>query len=117
MNALGVISQINSLQYTDGKASSNPTLMNLKLNQFQGEIEGATLGIQNPLMGGKMAEELIQVAMPSRILVIRNIATLVDTKDDSNFSDLYSDVMDKCSLFGKVLDIKIPRPVWVDRRE
>lgn len=24
---------------------------------------------------------------------------------------------DKCSLFGKVLDIKIPRPIWVDRRD
>lgn len=55
--------------------------------------------------------------MPSRILAIKNICTLQDSKDDSNFSDLYSDVMDKCSLFGKVLDIKIPRPIWVDRRE
>lgn len=64
-----------------------------------------------------MADELIQVTMPSRVLIIRNIATLADTKDDSNFSDLYSDVMDKCSLFGKVLEIKVPRPTWVDRRE
>jgi|APCry1669190288_1035285.scaffolds.fasta_scaffold41665_2 hypothetical protein len=79
--------------------------------------ETATAGIQNPLMGGKMAEEMIQVQLPSRILVIRNIATLMDTKDDNSFSDLYSDVMDKCSIFGKVLTIKIPRPVWVDRSE
>ena len=55
--------------------------------------------------------------MPSRILVIRNIATLADTKDDNSFSDLYSDIMDKCSIFGKVLEIKIPRPQWVDRTE
>lgn len=64
-----------------------------------------------------MADELIRVTLPSRILAIRNIATLQDTKDDSNFSDLYSDVMDKCTLFGKVLDIKIPRPIWADRRD
>lgn len=25
--------------------------------------------------------------------------------------------MDKCSLFGKVLDIKIPRPNWFDHSE
>ena len=55
--------------------------------------------------------------LPSRILVIRNIASLSDTKDDISFCDLYSDVMDKCSLFGKVLDIKIPRPTWVDRTD
>jgi len=25
--------------------------------------------------------------------------------------------MDKCSLYGKVMEIKVPRPVWVDRTE
>ena len=79
--------------------------------------ESGTAGIMNPLMGGKMGEQLIKVQLPSRILVIRNIATLLDTKDDIGFTDLYSDVMDKCSIFGKVLAIKVPRPIWIDRKE
>lgn len=49
--------------------------------------------------------------------MVKNIATLAETKDDLGFSDLYSDLYDKCSLFGKVLEIKIPRPTWVDRTE
>jgi hypothetical protein len=43
--------------------------------------------------------------------------SLLDVKDDTVFTDIYSDIYDKCSIFGKVLDIKIPRPVWVDRTE
>ena len=43
--------------------------------------------------------------------------TLLDVKDDTSFSDIYSDIYDKCSIFGKVLDIKVPRPRWVDRSE
>lgn len=46
---------------------------------------------------------------------MRNIATLLDTKDDNSYSDLYSDIMDKCSTYGKVLEIKTPRPIWVGR--
>eukprot|EP00350_Pseudokeronopsis_sp_OXSARD2_P001732 CAMPEP_0170543828 /NCGR_PEP_ID=MMETSP0211-20121228/2810_1 /TAXON_ID=311385 /ORGANISM="Pseudokeronopsis sp., Strain OXSARD2" /LENGTH=46 /DNA_ID= /DNA_START= /DNA_END= /DNA_ORIENTATION= len=32
--------------------------------------------------------------------------------DDNSFSDLYSDVMDMCMQCGKVMEIKIPRPIW-----
>jgi hypothetical protein len=46
-----------------------------------------------------------------------NIATLLDTNNDHAFSNLYSDIMDKCAEYGKVLEIKIPRPIWVDRTE
>jgi hypothetical protein len=112
MNALGLMSQINNLQFSDLKGL-NPLAMSLK---GLGD-ENSTLGIMNPLMGGKMADELIRVQLPSRILAIRNIATLLDTKDDTVFTDMYSDICDKCSIFGKVLDIKIPRPIWVDRTE
>lgn len=74
MNALGVISQINSLQFNpDGKVQP---LMGMKLSNIQSELEGATQGIQNPLMGGKMADELIRICLPSRVLAIRNISTL-----------------------------------------
>ena len=113
MNALGLMSQINSIQFGDPKNPHSSALLQLKGISD----ESGTAGIQNPLMGGKMAEQLIKVQLPSRILIIRNIASLIDTKDDVSFTDLYSDVMDKCSIFGKVLAIKIPRPIWVDRKD
>jgi hypothetical protein len=68
-------------------------------------------------MGGKMAEDIMKFYSPSRILVLKGVATLKSTKDDNSFSDLYSDIMDKCSTYGKVLEIKIPRPIWIDRSD
>lgn len=64
-----------------------------------------------------MADEILKIQPPSRILVLRNISSVEFTKNDSVFSDFYSDIMDKCSLHGTVLQIKIPRPIWVDRTD
>ena len=64
-----------------------------------------------------MADEILRIQPPTRVLSLRNIVTLKDSKDTVVFSDLYSDIMDKCSQFGKVLEIKIPRPKWIDRSE
>ena len=47
-------------------------------------------------MGGKMADEILVIQGPSRVLILRNIATLTDTRTDHNFIDFYSDIMDKC---------------------
>ncbi len=57
MNALGLMSQINSLSLSDLKAL-NPIAM----SSFKGiGEENSTMGIMNPLMGGKMADELIKI--------------------------------------------------------
>ena len=64
-----------------------------------------------------MADEILVIQGPSRVLILRNIATLTDTRTDHNFIDFYSDIMDKCQQYGKVLELKIPRPVFVDRSE
>lgn len=92
-------------------------LLGMKSGTYHSLDDNSTSGISNPLMGGKMADEIVRVQMPSRVLVIRNIVTLRDVKDDQVFSDIYSDIMDRCLLYGKVLEIKIPRPVFVDRSE
>ena len=44
-----------------------------------------------------MADEILRIQPPTRVLSLRNIVTLKDSKDVSVFSDLYSDIMDKCS--------------------
>ena len=68
-------------------------------------------------MGGKMADEIVPIQPPSRVLILKNIATLYDTKNENTFCDFYSDIMDKCSQYGKVLELKIIRPIWHDRTE
>ena len=115
MNALGLMTHLS------GASTNNPAVAAAALNPFRPSTYHAlddttTQGIQNPLMGGKMAEKIVRVQEPTRVLVVRNIATVVDTKEDSAFSDLYSDVMDKCSLYGKVLEIRIPRAVLNNER-
>lgn len=113
MNAIGLMSG-----GTSGSGPlANAALLGMKGGMYHALDDNTTSGIQNPLMGGKMADEIIRIQMPSRILVLRNIATLEDLRDNRSFCDFYSDIMDKCSLYGKVLEIKIPRPIWHDRTE
>lgn len=64
-----------------------------------------------------MADEILVIQQPSRIMLLRNIVTLLDTIDNDSFSNLYSEIYDKCATYGKVLEIKIPRPVWIGRTE
>ena len=66
-------------------------------------------------MGGKITEETFEVCMPSEVLLLRNIANFETTKNDDVFSDLYSDIVDKCQEYGQVEEVKIPRPIFVDR--
>lgn len=33
------------------------------------------------------------------------------------FSEFYSDIMDKCLAYGKVLELKVPRPKFIDRSD
>jgi len=47
-------------------------------------------------MGGKITEETFEVCMPCEVLLLRGIANFETTKNDDVFSDLYSDIVDKC---------------------
>lgn len=63
------------------------------------------------------AVEYHQVTLPSRFLRIDNIATFDNTQDLDDFKNLFSDVWDKASSYGTILQLKVPRPLFVDRTE
>ena len=58
-----------------------------------------------------------QVFLPSNILRLDNIATFESTQDTDDFKNLYSDIWDKCSEYGQVAQILIPRPIFEDHTE
>lgn len=51
----------------------------------------------------------------ARILLMLNMVTPEDLIDDRDFGDLYEDIMEECSRFGAVEDLRIPRPVKKDK--
>lgn len=52
---------------------------------------------------------------PSRCLVLKGIADFASCCKNEQFANLYSDMWDECSNYGPVIQIKIPRPIFVDR--
>ena len=46
----------------------------------------------------------------SQVICIRNMVNLKDLQDEDEYDDLMEDVREECKIYGKVLDVKIPRP-------
>ncbi|KAF9072301.1 hypothetical protein BDP27DRAFT_426288 [Rhodocollybia butyracea] len=47
----------------------------------------------------------------SKILLMLNMVTPEDLMDDEDYGDLYQDIKEECENFGRVEDLRIPRPV------
>ncbi|KAK7061074.1 hypothetical protein VNI00_000809 [Paramarasmius palmivorus] len=52
----------------------------------------------------------------ARILLMLNMVTPDDLIDDNEYGDLYEDVKEECSNYGKVEDLRIPRPIKKDKK-
>ncbi|KAG7093653.1 hypothetical protein E1B28_007315 [Marasmius oreades] len=52
----------------------------------------------------------------ARILLMLNMVTPEDLVDDMEYGDLYEDVKEECSNFGKLEDLRIPRPIKKDKK-
>jgi len=50
--------------------------------------------------------------MPTRILVLLNLVTEKDLKDDDEYDDICDDIEGECGRYGKLRKIMIPRPTW-----
>jgi hypothetical protein len=48
------------------------------------------------------------------VLKIKNIASFELTNKYDTCCELYTDIFDICEQFGEVLDIIIPRPIWIE---
>ncbi|KAJ7760448.1 hypothetical protein B0H16DRAFT_1532332 [Mycena metata] len=51
----------------------------------------------------------------ARILLMLNMVTPDDLTNDEEYGDLYEDVKEECANFGRVEDLRIPRPVKKDK--
>ena len=50
----------------------------------------------------------------SRVLQLRDIASFESTARFDKACELYSDILTFCQLFGKVEEVVIPRPIWIE---
>ena len=85
-------------------AEGGPQRMN------QGNMPGPPpfqMGVAPPLMGGIPANVSLQ---PTRILVMQNMVTEDELRDDQEYSEILEDVEEECNKYGRVLSIQIPRP-------
>jgi hypothetical protein len=72
-------------------------------------------GISNFLLGGTSQVKFKPCIIgPSRVLQIKNIATFELTNKYDTCCELYTDIFDICEQFGEVIDIIIPRPIWIE---
>lgn len=46
----------------------------------------------------------------SKIICIKNMVTMHELEDDEEYEELYEDVLEECKNYGKVTQVKIPRP-------
>ncbi|KAF7728261.1 hypothetical protein EC973_006435 [Apophysomyces ossiformis] len=57
-----------------------------------------------PIMAGVKEEEA------TRVLTLMNMVTPEELENDEEYQDIWEDIEEECSKYGKVVDIKIPRP-------
>lgn len=51
----------------------------------------------------------------ARILLMLNMVVPEDLTDDGEYADIYEDIKEECSSYGRVADLRIPRPVKKDK--
>ncbi|KAG0002785.1 U2 small nuclear RNA auxiliary factor 2 [Entomortierella chlamydospora] len=49
--------------------------------------------------------------VPTTVLQLLNMVTPEELEDDQEYEDILEDIRDECGKFGRVVDVKIPRPV------
>ncbi|KAJ3085392.1 hypothetical protein HK100_009070 [Physocladia obscura] len=48
---------------------------------------------------------------PTRVIMLLNMVTAAELKDNSEYEDILEDIRDECGKFGEVSKVFIPRPV------
>ncbi|CAG8527242.1 9748_t:CDS:10 [Paraglomus brasilianum] len=92
-------------------------LNNMELGDRKLVVQRASVGsAKNTTVATTLPPSLLIPAgngemQPTRVLQLLNMVTPEELVEDEEFEDIYEDVREECSKFGKVYDIKIPRPV------
>ncbi|KAG1444636.1 hypothetical protein G6F56_010221 [Rhizopus delemar] len=56
-----------------------------------------------PVLGAKEEDA-------TRVLQLMNMVTPEELEDDEEYQDIWEDIQEECAKFGKIIDMKIPRP-------
>ncbi|KAF2836231.1 hypothetical protein M501DRAFT_987405 [Patellaria atrata CBS 101060] len=92
-------------------------LDNMELGEDKIRVKRASIGVQQAgglemninamsLLAGTSTGELEQ----SRVIQLMNMVTMEELMDGEEYEDILQDVQDECGKYGKILEIKVPRP-------
>jgi len=98
-------------------------LNTMKLGEKTLLVQRASIGAKNPYpdpsttntgnmlgLGGLTIPMNSSPPIPTRILVLLNIITADDLRDDEDYEEIYTDILNECKKHGNLLSLLIPRP-------
>ena len=74
-------------------------------------VNSSTINSNNTI-SGISTEDYIKFREnnPSKVLCIKNMVSIQELDNKDEYDELYDDVLEECKSYGKVIQIKIPRP-------
>lgn len=100
------IMPVYSISSTSTSSANMNTSINMNGISMSINQAGSTTGFISS------ADEIIKQreTNPSKVICFKNMISLKELEDDDEYDDLYDDVMEECKNYGKVIQVKIPRP-------
>ncbi|KAL2139288.1 hypothetical protein VTI28DRAFT_5426 [Corynascus sepedonium] len=112
------------LEYTDPGVTSVAIqgLNNMMLGERALKVQKASIGITQ--VSGEMGVNAMSMLAGttsadtggSRVLQLLNMVTPDELMDNDDYEEIREDVQEECEKFGKILSLKIPRPVGGSRQ-
>jgi len=97
-----------------GLELNNRELVIKRPNDWTGETTAAQKSAGSVHTGGTGMDLFLAIAglksAPSPLLLLKNMVTVAELKDDGEYTEILSETKEECEKFGTVVDIKIPRP-------
>ncbi|KAF2109345.1 hypothetical protein BDV96DRAFT_585411 [Lophiotrema nucula] len=97
-----VIDGLNTIQLSDQFLKVTRASIGLQ----QAAAHDGGVGAMTMLAGGAATEEQEK----TRVVVLLNMVTPDELLDQDTYEDIKEDVEEECSKFGKIVEVKIPRP-------
>ncbi|KAL2263698.1 hypothetical protein VTK26DRAFT_5554 [Humicola hyalothermophila] len=107
------------LEYADASVTNVAIqgLNNMMLGERALKVQKASIGITQ--VAGEMGVNAMSMlagttstdAGSSRVLQLLNMVTADELMDNDDYEEIRDDVQEECEKFGKILSLKIPRPV------
>jgi hypothetical protein len=93
--------------YSISSTPTTSTNINTSIN-----MNGISVSINQTTGIASNTDEIIKQrdTNPSKVICFKNMISLKEIEDEDEYDDLYDDVMEECKNYGKVIQVKIPRP-------